>query len=54
MCRQVVMAVPEVHSRELTDGSEFLILACDGIWEVLSDQEVRCIANSGRVRSESL
>ena len=35
------MAVPEVHSRELTDGSEFLILACDGIWEVLSDQEVR-------------
>ena len=35
------MAVPEVHARELNDGSEFLILACDGIWEVLSDQEVR-------------
>ena len=34
------MAVPEVHSRELTSSSEFLILACDGIWEVLSDQEV--------------
>ena len=38
---QVVMAVPEVHSLKLTTGSEFLILACDGIWEVLSDQEVR-------------
>ena len=35
------MAVPEVHARQLTPSSEFLILACDGIWEVLSDQEVR-------------
>ncbi len=33
--------MPEVHSSKLTKGSEFLILACDGIWEVLSDQEVR-------------
>ena len=33
--------MPEVHSSKLSDGSEFLILACDGIWEVLSDQEVR-------------
>jgi len=50
---QVVMAVPEVHSRELTSGSEFLILACDGIWEVLSDQEVRLAASPGRVRSRT-
>ena len=38
---QVASAVPEVHVRQLTGASRFLILACDGIWEVLSDQEVR-------------
>ena len=38
---QVVVAVPEVSSRQVTAASEFLILACDGIWEVLSDQQVR-------------
>ena len=37
---QVVTAKPEVHVRQLTAASHFLILACDGIWEVLSDQEV--------------
>lgn len=40
VCLQVVLAVPEVRKQKLTDASEFLILACDGIWEVLSDQEV--------------
>lgn len=37
---QIVTALPEVTSRPLTPAHEFVILACDGIWDVLSNQEV--------------
>ena len=37
---QMVIAVPEVRHLCLEEGDEFLILACDGIWDVLSNQEV--------------
>ncbi len=36
----MVIAVPEVRHLKLEEGDEFLILACDGIWDVLSNQEV--------------
>lgn len=40
-CRyQAVTAVPEVRTETLQAGDEFLILACDGIWDVLTVQEV--------------
>ena len=38
---QMVIAVPEVRHLTLEEGDEFLLLACDGIWDVLSNQEVR-------------
>jgi protein phosphatase 1G len=38
---QMVTALPEVRHLPLERGDEFLILACDGIWDVLSNQEVR-------------
>ncbi len=34
-------AMPEVRKETLQPGDEFLLLACDGIWDVLSNQEVR-------------
>ncbi|ELU07597.1 hypothetical protein CAPTEDRAFT_117783 [Capitella teleta] len=37
---QIVTACPDVTEFEVTTDMEFLILACDGIWDVLTNQEV--------------
>ncbi|KDD71919.1 hypothetical protein H632_c4165p0, partial [Helicosporidium sp. ATCC 50920] len=36
---QMVVVTPDVEVLRLADGDEFVILACDGIWDVLSNQE---------------
>lgn len=36
---QMVVATPDVEVVKLREGDEFAILACDGIWDVLSNQE---------------
>ncbi|CAM9201076.1 unnamed protein product, partial [Ectocarpus fasciculatus] len=36
---QQIVSRPEVHSIQLTEADSFLILACDGVWDVLSNQE---------------
>ena len=33
-------ASPDVIIREVTTDVEFILLACDGIWDVMSNQEV--------------
>lgn len=35
-----LISVPEVSYRRLTDKDEFVVLATDGIWDVLSNEEV--------------
>ncbi|KAJ7539215.1 hypothetical protein O6H91_11G081300 [Diphasiastrum complanatum] len=35
-----VIAVPEISYRRLTDRDQFIVLATDGIWDVLSNTEV--------------
>jgi protein phosphatase PTC1 len=35
----VVTAIPYCLDTELTEDDTFLILACDGLWDVMSDQE---------------
>lgn len=47
---QIVTADPEIHSHQMDGEEEFLVLACDGIWDCLSSQQVvdfirRAIAN---------
>ena len=37
---QMVTAMPEIRSLDLEPGHEFILLACDGIWDVLTNQEV--------------
>ena len=37
---QIVTAFPDVQVREVSDDLEFIVLACDGIWDVMSNEEV--------------
>jgi len=37
---QIVSGCPDVVSRTVSQDWEFILLACDGIWDVLSNQEV--------------
>ena len=37
---QMVTAFPEVRSLDLQEHDDFLLLACDGIWDVMTNQEV--------------
>lgn len=48
--QQMITAAPEVRTLELQAGDEFLVLACDGIWDVLTNQQVGgCFTFSGTV-----
>jgi protein phosphatase 1G len=53
---QAVTAFPEVRAERLQGGDEFLILACDGIWDVLTNQEavdfVRARLAAGRTPAQ--
>lgn len=35
---QLIIAVPDVRKRTLTPDDEFIVLGCDGIWEVKTNQ----------------
>ncbi|CAL2037439.1 unnamed protein product [Caenorhabditis brenneri] len=37
---QIVTAYPDVITDKLTPDHEFIVLACDGIWDVMTNQEV--------------
>lgn len=41
-----LIAVPEVSYRKLTEDDEFIILATDGVWDILSNDEVVGIVSS--------
>ncbi|KNA14955.1 hypothetical protein SOVF_102610 [Spinacia oleracea] len=46
-----LIAVPDVSYRRLTEKDEFIVLATDGIWDVLSNKEVVDIIASSPSRS---
>ncbi|GAB6019447.1 tRNA methyltransferase ppm2 [Chamberlinius hualienensis] len=37
---QIVTAYPDVIVKDITSDHEFIVIACDGIWDVLSNEEV--------------
>lgn len=38
--KQIVCSTPDLHVEAITPQDEFIVLACDGIWDVKSSQEV--------------
>lgn len=38
---QIVTAFPDIEEREITADWEFAVLACDGIWDVMRNEEVK-------------
>lgn len=34
---QMVIALPDVETRTITEDWEFVILACDGVWDVMTN-----------------
>ncbi|XP_076947517.1 putative protein phosphatase 2C 52 [Bidens hawaiensis] len=46
-----VISVPEFSHRVLSDRDKFIVLASDGIWDVLSNEEVIEIVSSASTRS---
>lgn len=39
-CEQLVSPEPEIFVQERNQGDEFLVLACDGIWDVMTNDEL--------------
>lgn len=60
MQRDVVTCIPFTTAMELTEEDDMLLLACDGVWDVMTDQEAadfvmtryRCLAKA-RVERDS-
>ena len=54
--KKYVSAVPEIKIRQLKEGDDLLILASDGVWDVLSSQAAvdivsQCRNHGGGVRA---
>ncbi|MCL4133310.1 UNVERIFIED_CONTAM: hypothetical protein GTU68_021944, partial [Idotea baltica] len=39
-CEQLVSPEPEIYMERRTEEDEFLVLACDGIWDVMSNEDL--------------
>ena len=37
---QAITALPDIRTLSLEDQDEFMVIACDGIWNFMSSQEV--------------
>lgn len=46
--KQVITAHPDVRIFELTPEDRFFILACDGVWDVMSNQVCHSVSCSAR------
>jgi len=52
----VVVATPDIKSFRISEDHDFIVLACDGIYDKLSNKEtIECVWNSVKdVRSQNI
>ncbi|KAG6539204.1 probable protein phosphatase 2C 73 [Zingiber officinale] len=48
-----LISTPQISYRKLTDNDEFVVLASDGVWDVLPNKEVIKIVSSASKRSDA-
>ncbi|XP_029637683.1 protein phosphatase 1B isoform X3 [Octopus sinensis] len=53
-CEQLVSPEPEIFTECRNEKDEFLVLACDGIWDVMSNEELCDFVRSRMLITESL
>lgn len=49
--RQLVTPTPDIFVHQITDQDEFIVLACDGVWDVMTNQEVCDLVHEGNKSS---
>lgn len=50
---QIITAEPDIEQTTLEHGDEFLVLACDGIWDVMTNQQVVDFVRQGLQNGKS-
>jgi len=40
-CEQLVSPEPEIYTHDRSDKDEFVVLACDGIWDVMTNEDLK-------------
>ncbi|XP_035915717.1 protein phosphatase 1B [Anopheles stephensi] len=53
-CEQLVSPEPEIFCRDREPADEFLVLACDGVWDVMSNEELCQFVHNRLQLSDSL
>lgn len=43
---QLIIALPDIKRKEITKDDEFLLMGCDGVWEMVPGQEILDFINS--------
>lgn len=51
---QIITAEPDITVFDIQPGDEFIILACDGIWDCLTNQEACDLVKEGLTKGQTL
>jgi len=51
---QLISPMPDVCKRPIKPEDAFLVMGCDGIWEILTQEEICQIAENGLVKASKI